>query len=165
MYVKQDRIATLEPRFRGWFGLKDPFAFAQGDAGLELNEGVYRFLAGTPNVPAMFSAREGLKIIREIGDEAIRAKSLRMTRWCMEQADARGFTVRTPRDDDKRSGMVCMDFNGAKEACEALCAQGVVCDYRPDCGVRMSPHFFTTDDELGLFFESVDRIRSGAVTA
>lgn len=165
LYVKKSLIPTLEPRFRGWFGLKDPFAFAQGDAGLELNEGVYRFLAGTPNVPACYSAREGLKIIREIGDEAIRAKSLRMTRWCMEQADARGLTVRTPRADDQRSGMVCINFDGAKEACEALCASGVVCDFRPDCGVRMSPHFFTTMDELGVFFERLDRIRSGAVTA
>lgn len=159
MYVRPDLIPSLRPRFRGWFGLRDPFSFAKGEEGLAYNEGVVRFLAGTPNVPAMYSAREGLKIILEVGAERIREKSLRMTRWCIEQAQERGLTVRTPREDDRRSGMVCIDLPGAEQVCESLCAAGVVCDHRPDCGVRMSPHFFTSEDDLERFFHTLDSVR------
>ena len=33
-------------------------------------------------------------------------------------------------------------------------------DYRPKCGIRVSPHFYTTDKELDRFMSAVDAARS-----
>lgn len=165
MYVRKELIEKLSPRHQGWFSLQDPFAFPADDAGLILNKGVHRFLGGTPNIPALYAAREGLKIIREIGDQAIRAKSLRLTGWCIEQAQQRGLDARTPAQPERRSGMVCINFEGAKEVCAEFARRGIICDYRPDCGIRISPHFFTTQDELDVFFAALDEARAAAVGA
>jgi kynureninase len=29
-----------------------------------------------------------------------------------------------------------------------LTARGILCDFRPDAGIRLGPHFFSSDDEL-----------------
>ena len=64
----------------------------------------WRFLHGTPNIPALYAARPGLEIINRVGVEAIRAKSLRQTARLLELADARGLPCTTPRDPARRGG-------------------------------------------------------------
>ena len=159
LYVKKDLIPTLKPRFRGWFGLEEPFAYTPGDITQSFNPGVLRFLCGTANVPGLYAAREGLNIINEIGVDAIAQKNRRQTQWMLDEADRRGYTSPTPRDPLKRTGMICLNFDGAQQACDALIEQGVIVDFRPDCGIRVSPHFFTTDDELVRFFDTLDEVR------
>lgn len=159
LYVKKDLIPTLKPRFRGWFGLEEPFEYTPGDITQSYNPGVLRFLCGTANIPALYAAREGLKIINEIGVDAIQAKSRVFTQWMLEQAEDRGIHSPTPRNPDKRTGMVCLNFDGAKEACAALIERGVIVDFRPDCGIRVSPHFFTKQEELQRFFDELDDVR------
>jgi len=156
LYVRSDHATTLRPRLTGWFGLKNPFAYEPGSGRPDPNEGVYRFLGGTPNVPALYAAREGLKIVSEIGVPAIRDVSKQLTGFIVEQADARGLTVATPRDPDARNGMICLDFPGSKEASEALVAAGITVDWRPDCGIRVSPHFYNTVEDLERFFSALD---------
>lgn len=160
LYVRPELVASLRPRLTGWFGLKNPFAYEPGVARPEPADGVRRFLGGTPNVPALYAAREGVRIVRQIGVPAIRALSRTMTEWLIEQADARGFDVRTPRDPDARSGMVCIDFDGSEAATHALIDQDVVVDWRPDCGIRVSPHFYNTQADLERFFALLDSARS-----
>jgi kynureninase len=53
-----------------------------------------------------------------------------------------------------------MDFEGADKVCEALVAERVFVDYRPGCGIRVSPHFYTTQDEIARFFDALDRLRA-----
>jgi kynureninase len=39
-----------------------------------------------------------------------------------------------------------------------LAERNVICDYRPDVGLRFGPHFFTTDDELRYAIAQVEQI-------
>ena len=96
LYVRRDLWDTLEPAATGWMAHEEPFAFEGGSIRYAGN--AFRFLNGTPNVPALYSARSGYEIINEIGVPAIREKSVRQTTRLIELADAAGLRVNTPRD-------------------------------------------------------------------
>jgi kynureninase len=157
LYVKKSRIAQFEPRDCGWFSHREPFAFEFGR--IAYRDDVMRYMGGTPSVPALYSSAAGRKYVFELGVEAIRAKALRQTRLLMGLADARGFRVNTPREDARRGNMVCVDFPGAERVHRELLRRRFLIDYRPGSGIRMSPHFYTRDDELHAIFDEIDRIR------
>ena len=100
LYVRPDLGERLEPGLTGWAAHQSPFSFEVGP--IRYAKPPERFQGGTPNVPALYSARAGYEIVREIGVEAIRSKSLRLTRLMMERARAAGFRVNTP--DRARAG-------------------------------------------------------------
>jgi kynureninase len=159
LYVRPDHIRSLRPRLTGWFGLQNPFEYEPGTALPEPADGILRFLGGTPNVPGLYAAREGLAMIAEAGVQPIRQVSRSLTAWIIEQCDAMGLTIRTPRDAAQRSGMVCLDFSGAEAVSEQLISEGIIVDWRPDCGIRLSPHFYNTVEDLREFFDALERFR------
>ena len=163
LYVRPDLAATLEPAQVGWAAHAEPFAFETGP--IRHADAPERFQSGTPNVPALYAAREGYRIIGEIGVEAIREKSLRLTRRLMDRACARGYTVNTPEADRQRGGTVTIDMPRAEEVADALLRRDVVIDYRPGAGIRMAPHFYNTEDEVDLAMATIDEIVGSAAQA
>jgi kynureninase len=159
LYVNPDLLPSLNPRLTGWFGLANPFSYEPTTNVPEHHPTALRFLAGTPNVPGMFAAREGLRLIRQIGVPAIRERSQKLTSRIIDEALSRGLTIRTPHDPELRSGMVCLDFEEAERVCETLIERNVVVDYRPDCGIRVSPHFYNSVADLDRFFVELDLAR------
>lgn len=155
LYVRPDLIDELEPALTGWFGLEDPFAYGKDLLAAKRNEGVLKFLDGTPNVPGLYASREGIRAVRRQGVEEIRGHSLALTRHAMKRADELGLKVRTPRRDGERSGMVCLEFPGSQDATRRLVAGGIIVDWRPDCGLRLSPHFYNTRDEVDRLFDAL----------
>jgi kynureninase len=91
---------------------------------------------------------EGPRIVRRAGIERIRAKSMRQTARLIELADAHGFRVTAPRDPAQRGGTVAFDVPHGYEVSETLLANDVLVDYRPNAGIRVAPHFYTSDEEL-----------------
>jgi kynureninase len=117
---------------------------------------------GTPHVPALEAARPGLKIVAEVGIDRIREKSKRQTAKLIQMAEERGWTVNTPRDADIRGGTVSIDMPDSKDVCRELLNRDILVDWRPQAGVRMSPHFYNTDEELETAITAVEEIlRSG----
>ena len=110
-----------------------------------------RFLTGTPNVPALYAATAGYDVIEEVGVERIRARSLEQTTLLIELLDGAGLRGRqparpgAPRRHGRRAGA-----RASSAVCRELAARGMICDCRPDVGLRLGPHFFNTDDELAL---------------
>ena len=146
LYVRPDLAPTLEPALAGWAAHADPFSFATGP--LRYAQAPERFQSGTPNVPALYSARAGYEIVSEIGVEAIREKSLRLTRQLMNRATQAGFRLNTPEADHERGGAVIIDVPGGEAVSQELLAQGVIIDYRPGAGIRMAPHFYNSEAEI-----------------
>jgi len=146
LYVRRDLWSVLEPAATGWQAHRQPFAFEGGP--IDFADSAMRFLNGTPNVPAMYSARSGFEIINEIGVEPIRAKSLRQTQLLMDLADEAGFPVRTCRQPHLRGGVVILDVPGGREVTKELLRREILVDYRPNAGIRIAPHFYTTDEEV-----------------
>ena len=101
LYVSPNVRDQLKPALTGWQAHSRPFAFEET---MEYTSGAFRWLNGTPVIPALYAAAEGPKILRRAGIAAIREKSLRLTSRLIELADARGYAVNAPRDPAQRGG-------------------------------------------------------------
>jgi len=163
LYVREDHLKKLEPAFTGWVASEKPFQFQTG--AIRYTTGAYKFMTGTPNVAALYAARPGVKIIGEVGAQAIREKSKRQTAMLIELADERGWPVNSPRNPDERGGTVSIDMPNSKEVCAELNRRDVVVDWRPRAGVRFAPHFFNSDEELRSAIATVEEVLSGMKTA
>jgi kynureninase len=117
-------------------------------------------MQGTSNVPALYTALPGLRIIREIGVDRIREKSKKMTARLVELADQRGWKVNAPRNPELRGGTVAIDMPNSQDVCQELLKRDVLVDFRPKAGVRFSPHFYNTMEEIDRAIQTVDEILS-----
>jgi kynureninase len=156
LYVRPDLGKKLAPGFTGWFAHEHPFEFEIGQS--KYGEAPFRFMQGTTNVPGFYTAMPGLKIIREAGVARIREKSKKMTSRLIELADQRGWRVNAPRNPEQRGGTVAIDMPNSKEVCQELLRRDVLVDYRPRAGVRFSPHFYNTMEEIDRAISTVDEI-------
>jgi kynureninase len=151
LYVRPDLAPALQPAFVGWAAHADPFAFEA--APIRYADAPERFQSGTPNVPALYSARAGYEIVASIGVDAIRERSLRLTRRLIDHATAAGFRVNTPSADAERAGAVIVDVPDGYAVTQELIRRDVIVDYRPGAGIRMSPHFYNTEEEIDRAME------------
>jgi kynureninase len=159
LYVEPELCDSLDPWLRGWFGSEGTFDYDTGTDKPAPAKGAQRFLGGTPNVPAFFAAREGLDRVLEVGVDRIRERTLDLTDRILVHADAQDLDVRTPREKTERGATVCLQFEGAEEATEQLAERDMLVDYRPDCGMRISPHFYNTETEIDDLFGELARLR------
>jgi kynureninase len=160
LYVRPDLAERLEPAFTGWQAHETPFAFEEE---MRYAEGAARFLTGTPNVPALYAGTPGYDLIEEIGVERIRANSLRQTDRLIELADAAGFEIRSPREHARRGGTVTVHVDEFPAVHKELAERQILCDFRPGAGIRIGPHYFTSDEELEHVLAQIGEIvESGA---
>ena len=160
LYVSPHVRDELAPAITGWQAHARPFAFEER---MEYTAGPFRWLNGTPVIPALYAAAEGSRILRRAGMGAIRAKSMRQTARLIELADERGYRVNAPRDPARRGGTVALDVAHGYEVAQELLARDILVDYRVEAGIRVAPHFFTRDDELDEIVGSIGEIiESGA---
>jgi kynureninase len=155
LYVRPDLIERLEPTLVGWQAHERPFAF---EPELRYAEGIARFLTGTPNVPALYAATAGYDLVEEVGVAAIRAHSERQTALLLELIDAAGFESETPRDPAVRGGTVVVRTPEFEAVGKELVERKIICDYRPEVGIRLGAHFFTTDEELRFAIAQISEI-------
>ena len=155
LWVKPEVSATIAPSLTGWQAHEHPFAF---EAEMTYASNAWRWLSGTPSIPALYAALAGPRILREAGMDAIRAKSVRQTSRLIELADARGFAVNVSRTASRRGGTVAFDVPHGREVAQALLVRNVIVDYRPGAGIRVAPHFYTSDQEVEQVVEAIDEI-------
>jgi kynureninase len=152
LYVRRDLWQRLEPRVTGWAAHRSPFEFADRH---EYAPDMFRFGHGTPNVPAMYAAMSGYEIINEIGVENIRAKSIRQTTRLIEMAEEAGFRVNCPKNPAERGGTVVIDVPNGGEINRELTRRNFLADFRPGAGIRVAPHFYSTDEECERMIKEI----------
>jgi len=155
LYVAPSVRDTLEPALTGWQAHARPFAF---EPEMDYTGGAFRWLNGTPVIPALYAAIEGPRIVKRAGISAIREKSVRQTTRLIQLADDRGFRVHAPREASRRGGTVAIRVPHGYEVSKALLARDILVDYRPEAGIRIAPHFYTTDDEIEHAVAAMDEI-------
>ena len=158
LWIKPELRNKLEPKITGWLAHKNPFAFENE---MDYTDSAYRFMNGTPAVPALYAVQEGPKIISDVGVKNIRAKSMRQTKLIIEEAQKQGYVINTPLDADKRGGTVSLDMPGSYEISKELLRRDILIDYRPGAGIRMAPHFYNTDDEILYAMDQLKEISGG----
>ena len=157
LYVAADVRNRLSPSLTGWQAHARPFGF---EPEMEFAHDAFRWLGGTPVIPALYAAAEGPRILRRAGIKAIREKSVRQTSRLIDMADARGYAVHAPRDAAQRGGTVAVDVPHAYEVSQYLLQRNVLVDFRAGAGIRIAPHFYTTDQELELAVDMIDEALS-----
>jgi kynureninase len=167
MYTHPDRLSTARPAFTGWLAQRRPFDFELGSdldflaiddstAGgrrenrdpTPFRDDAMRMMNGTPSIPAYYAAIAGLDIINEVGVDRIRARSRELTARLLALVDEHGWTSAAARDPDRLAGTVAVHLPDALAVARTLKARDFVVDYRPPVGVRISPHFYNTMDEI-----------------
>ncbi len=158
MYVRPDLRETFEPAVTGWMAHAHPFSFEP--APMTWAPTMYRWGNGTPTIPGYMAAKPGHDLIKKVGVERIRAHNVRLTTTIAEMALERGLQVNTPLDPARRTGWIAIDFPDSDRAYAGLSKRRVFVDYRPGCGIRVGPHFYTRDEEIQQFFDALDAARA-----
>jgi kynureninase len=133
-----------------------PFAF---ETEMHYAPNITRFLHGSPAIPALYAAESGYQIINEIGVASIREKNIRQTQLLIDLSEEAGFRVTSPGDSRQRGGTITVWDENAGAITKELIRREFIVDYRPGAGVRISPHFYTTDEELELVVAEMKKIR------
>ena len=144
---------SLSPALTGWQAHIRPFAFEER---MEYAPGPFRWLNGTPVIPALYAAVEGVRILKRAGIDSVREKSRRQTARLIELADERGYRVNAPRDPERRGGTVAIDVPHAYEVAQVLLSQEILVDYRVGAGIRAAPFFFNSDEEVESLIGAID---------
>jgi kynureninase len=156
LYVREDLRAKLRPSLTGWIAHKRPFAFEPG--AIDAREDSFRYLNGTPHIPALYACQPGLDILNQVGIAAIREKSKRMTTLLFEKAKEHGWVVNTPENPSERAGTISVECPHAAEVCRELLAREIMVDYRPRAGIRLSPHFYNSEEECDFALAQIAEI-------
>lgn len=153
LYAREDHLKTFKPGLTGWMAHQRPFGFEVDD--IDFREDAYRFLNGTPAVASLYAIQPGTEIIKTVGVEQIRQKSMRQTALIIEQATAHGWQVHSPLNAEERGGTVTVNPSHAYEISRELIARDILIDYRPQAGIRISPHFYNSDAEVTAVMEAI----------
>jgi kynureninase len=158
LYVRPD-LGHLRPRLTGWLAHADPFAFEPPP--IRYAEGPFRFLNGTPSIPSLYAAVEGLRIVRHVGIEQIRGHSLRLSDRLLQRIAEGGLPSVTPHDAARRGGTVAVNPPDAQGISRLLLERDFLIDYRPGAGIRISPHFYNTEDECDAVVAEIAALATG----
>ena len=133
-YVSARLREVLRQPIWGWFSQRDQFDMGPS---YDPAPGMAKFMTGTPSIPGTAAVEEGARLLLEAGPEPMRSKSMRLTAYLIELADAwlvpLGCAIATPREASRRGGHVSFCHPQAERIVAQLAADGVVTDYRtPD---------------------------------
>lgn len=162
LYARRDVAESAHPSAVGWWGVADPFAFDVEH--LDPGRGARRFEYGTPAVAAIYAARAGIALLREIGVATVRQRHMLLSQRLVDGARAQGWTVRCPIEASERTTIVTLAHPEPQRAVDALRAKRVITDSRPGL-IRLSPHYFNTTDEIDETLALLEPLRTDARTA
>ena len=155
VYIREGLIPQLHPTITGWFGHREQFKFKTRE--FEFRDDAARVEMGTPAVPTIYTANGGLDIVREIGVERICERTRYLTNDLIVRARERGWNVRAPQEQERRSSIVMLQFEHPEEIVEALLARGIITDSRPGL-LRVSPYFYNTIEENAIVVDAIAEI-------
>jgi kynureninase len=176
LYTRPDLLAHAKPSFTGWLSRAHPFDFDieeslhesaaagpstahdESKSGAPLRTDAMHMMNGTPSIPAYYAAIAGLDIIDTVGVNTIRETSRAMTARLLELVDRFGFTSAASRDPDRLAGTVAVNVPDALLVSRTLKARNFIVDFRPPVGVRISPHFYNTMDEIDCVMAEIASI-------
>jgi cysteine desulfurase/selenocysteine lyase len=152
-YCRLDLAERLHPPLVGWKCVQSELEFERPDFCLKAD--ALRFEEGSMNLLGIFGLGAAVDLLLDVGIENVKNRVLGLGDLIIREAERRGFTVFTPRSREERGGNVT--FAGAFDPAKVrdrLRGQGIMVNVRGG-GLRVSPHFYNTEDELSRFFQAL----------
>src|SRR4051812_15317249 len=144
-YVRAAHQEALRQPVQAGPGPREPSAMGSGYAPAD---GLRRFLSGTPPILAMVPLHASLDLLEEAGMAAVREKSVVLTGYAIELADAllapHGVTVASPRDSARRGSHVTLRHDALRDLVDDLWRDGVIADLREPACLRIGLSPLTT---------------------
>ena len=157
LYVKKELIEEFEPPFVGWASV-DPKVFETTDFwdiwSLKLSKTASRFEVGGPSVVSCIGVTEALRLILGYGIEEIEKRVIELTDYLIERVKEVGWKLQTPEESENRSGIVNFLVDKPKEKVEKLAEKGIIVSARAN-GIRVSPHFYNTKEEIDRLIDEL----------
>ncbi len=146
-YIRREHLPRLRPLGVGWQSVVHSHDFSRIE--LRLKESASRYEGGSHNMAGFLALGASLRLLRSLGIENVAAAILDFTEQACEALEQQGAVVLSPREDDKRSGIVTFDLPGrdAMELRNRCLAQGVVLSCRGG-HLRISPHAYNNAEDL-----------------
>jgi selenocysteine lyase/cysteine desulfurase len=140
-------LDLLTPRLVGWRSVTDNMNFDTYH--MDLQPGAGRFEEGTPNSAGIFGLGAAIDLLLEVGVEAIGERVLKLTEQLALGLAERGARVLSPRAEGLASGIVSFTVPGEppERTARRLIEERVFVVARRG-GVRASPHFYNSEDEI-----------------
>jgi len=156
-YVKKELIEKVEPSFVGWASVK-PQVFETVDFWdiwkLDLSETASRFEVGSPSIVSFLGAKEAIRMLLSFGIENVQKRILELTEYLIKAVEAFGLKLQTPKEGQYRSGIVNFKIDKPKEKAENLKQKGIIVSARAN-GIRVSPHFYNTEEEIDQLISEI----------
>lgn len=152
LYVRRDLVDRLMPRTTGWFaqadiGAMDIFAHAPSPT-------ARRFEGGTPPVPSCMAAAAGLRILLDLGLEAIGKQVRDVTRYALDRLRDEAIAVGTPDADSRRGPLVSIPTRDETALVAALAERGIVTSSR-DGYLRAGFHAYNHAGDVDAFISAL----------
>lgn len=152
IYVRKSLILSLVPSVTGWFGQTNPFSFNVKlfDPALAAR----RFESGTPPIPSIYGACEGVRLLQEIGLTAVADQVKKLTKALLDGAQDLGIRAKTP--PDSVGPLVVLQSKDAEALVQKFAQSGVVLSSRHD-GLRISFHVYNTLDDVACVLRILEK--------
>jgi selenocysteine lyase/cysteine desulfurase len=157
LYVRDRLIRELTPTNSGWFAQEQ--ITAMDITANRPSPTARRFEAGTPPVVNCYATEAGLKIIQEVGTDAIEARVRQLTARCLDALAGIAWEAVTPRQDARRGPMVAVAARDPARLFAKLMDQDIVTSFR-DSNIRATIHFYNSEDDIDTFVAALKAHRA-----
>ena len=160
LYIDKNLIEDLDVTYAG-----PPHELRHEGVGTDFKQaaGVKKFNAGGANYLGICALNAGLELVHEIGLDTIEPHDLHLGRLLVDSLQAiKGINVISPCSAEESSGIVMFEASDSSQLARRLAANKirVACRGR---GIRVSPHFYNTEEEIAKTAETVGQIISQPV--
>jgi selenocysteine lyase/cysteine desulfurase len=147
LYVRRDWIERLRPLLVGWHSVVGSYNSPANE--FQLKPGAERWEGGSFNMPGLQALAASVRLLLEIGPEAVSARILERAQAVRERARAAGWQVYGSNRPEDLSGIVALTRAGVDpdRAARSLRDRGVAVASRRG-RLRVSPHVYNNDDDL-----------------
>ena len=155
-YCRKELVELLAPSIVGWKSVENEFEFERPE--LRFKKTAQRFEEGSQNVMGILGLGAAIELLLDVGIETVQDRVQGLGDMIIREAMARGFIVLTPNERAERGGIITVKGNfDPVMYCDVLKKQGIIVNARAG-GLRVSPHFYTIEEEIQCFFEMLGRL-------
>ncbi len=157
LYVRRDWIERLRPLGVGWHSVVTSYNTPKIDFRLKPN--AQRWEGGTFNMPGLLAFGASVSLLKELGPEAVSSRILERAEAVRETARSAGWTIRGSTRPEDLSGIVALEKPGVDpdRFARRMRERGIALSSRRG-NVRVSPHFYNSDDDLDRLGEGLRSI-------